>query len=183
MNTPAPTPADLAARLLEHAAVHDAETSPYSPEQAQWAADLRAAAAALSSPAPTPPSSWDEWAMKEAARLWSLPAMPRSQLTATLHCSLIEAMRFASSPAPAQAAPSESNSLTAAANFQRACSLLPEGISWGDTLTPAIALQIAAAAAPVPAAPVVAAPQRRPGWNGPMLPDGLTEADLIGGNS
>ena len=52
MNTPAPTPADLATRLLEHAAVHDAETSPYSPEQAQWAADLRAAATALSSPAP-----------------------------------------------------------------------------------------------------------------------------------
>lgn len=52
MNTPAPTPAALAASLLEHAAVHDAEASPYSPEQAQWAADLRAAAAALSSPAP-----------------------------------------------------------------------------------------------------------------------------------
>lgn len=52
MNTPAPTPANLATRLLEHAAVHDAEASPYSPEQAQWAADLRAAAAALSSPAP-----------------------------------------------------------------------------------------------------------------------------------
>lgn len=50
MNTPAPTPADLAARLLEHAAVHDAETSPYSPEQAQWAADLRSAAAMLQSP-------------------------------------------------------------------------------------------------------------------------------------
>ena len=52
MNTPAPALADLAARLLEHAAVHDAETSPYSPEQAQWADDLRAAAALLSSPAP-----------------------------------------------------------------------------------------------------------------------------------
>lgn len=34
----------LRARLLAHAAIHDAETSPYSPEQAQWAADLREAA-------------------------------------------------------------------------------------------------------------------------------------------
>ena len=43
--------AELCARLLEHAAIHDRETSPYSPEQAQWAADLREAAAALAQPA------------------------------------------------------------------------------------------------------------------------------------
>ena len=44
----------LRARLLAHAAIHDAETSPYSPEQAQWAADLREAAAALAQPAAAP---------------------------------------------------------------------------------------------------------------------------------
>ena len=37
----------LRARLLEHAAIHDRETSPYSPEQAAWAADLRDAAALI----------------------------------------------------------------------------------------------------------------------------------------
>ena len=39
--------AELCARLLEHAAIHDRETSPYSPEQAAWAADLRDAAALI----------------------------------------------------------------------------------------------------------------------------------------
>lgn len=38
---------ELCARLLEHAAIHDRETSPYSPEQAAWAADLRDAAALI----------------------------------------------------------------------------------------------------------------------------------------
>ena len=38
---------DLPARLLEHAAVHDAATSPYDDEQAQWAQDLREAAAEI----------------------------------------------------------------------------------------------------------------------------------------
>ena len=37
----------LRARRLAHAAIHDAETSPYSPEQAAWAADLRDAAALI----------------------------------------------------------------------------------------------------------------------------------------
>ena len=40
---------ELCARLLEHAAIHDRETSPYSPEQAAWAADLRDAAALIQS--------------------------------------------------------------------------------------------------------------------------------------
>ena len=35
---------DLPARLREHAAIHDAATSPYDDEQAQWAQDLRDAA-------------------------------------------------------------------------------------------------------------------------------------------
>ena len=35
---------DLPGRLLEHAAIHDAATSPYDDEQAQWAKDLRDAA-------------------------------------------------------------------------------------------------------------------------------------------
>ena len=35
---------DLPARLRAHAAVHDAATSPYDDEQAQWAQDLREAA-------------------------------------------------------------------------------------------------------------------------------------------
>ena len=38
---------DLPARLREHAAIHDAATSPYDDEQAQWAQDLREAASAL----------------------------------------------------------------------------------------------------------------------------------------
>ena len=48
----------LASRLLEHAAIHDAETSPYSPEQKQWADDLRAAAAALSALPAHAPDGW-----------------------------------------------------------------------------------------------------------------------------
>ena len=35
---------DLPTRLREHAAIHDAATSPYDDEQAQWARDLREAA-------------------------------------------------------------------------------------------------------------------------------------------
>lgn len=35
---------DIAQRLREHAAVHDACTSDYSDEQRQWAEDLRSAA-------------------------------------------------------------------------------------------------------------------------------------------
>ena len=35
---------DLSARLREHAAIHDAATSPFDDEQAQWAQDLREAA-------------------------------------------------------------------------------------------------------------------------------------------
>ena len=63
---------DLPARLREHAAVHDAATSPYDDEQAQWAKDLRKAASELErhraarNPGikmPTgcvcPPDSWD----------------------------------------------------------------------------------------------------------------------------
>jgi hypothetical protein len=53
-------------------------------------------------PAPaTPPGHWDEYAMREARRLWNLPAMPKGQLVASLHCALIDAMRFAASPQPA----------------------------------------------------------------------------------
>jgi hypothetical protein len=52
-----PTPQDaLAARLLEHAAVHDAVVSEYSPEQKQWADDLRSAAAALRGAVPAVPA-------------------------------------------------------------------------------------------------------------------------------
>ena len=35
---------DLPTRLRKHAAIHDAATSPYDEEQAQWAHDLRDAA-------------------------------------------------------------------------------------------------------------------------------------------
>lgn len=37
--------------------------------------------------------------MREADRLWNLPAMPKSQLVASLHCALIEAMRFSATHA------------------------------------------------------------------------------------
>lgn len=46
-------------------------------------------------PTAAPPGSWDEYAMHEADRLWSLPAMPKAQLVASLHCALIDAMKFA----------------------------------------------------------------------------------------
>ena len=52
-------------------------------------------------PTAAPPGSWDEYAMREAQRLWNLPAMPKPQLVASLHCALIDAMRFAASPQPA----------------------------------------------------------------------------------
>jgi len=69
-------PTALAARLLEHAAIHDAETSHYSDEQARWAADLREAAALLSAaPAPAEPAPVPaEWlkAVQEAyGWLWN----------------------------------------------------------------------------------------------------------------
>lgn len=46
-------------------------------------------------PTAAPPGSWDEYAMHEAERLWSLPAMPKAQLLACVHCALIDAMKFA----------------------------------------------------------------------------------------
>jgi len=44
---------------------------------------------------PTPPAAWDEYAMREAQRLWNLPPMPRTQMVACVHVTLVDAMRFA----------------------------------------------------------------------------------------
>ena len=38
---------DLPARLRKHAAIHDAATSPYDDDQAQWAQDLSEAASEI----------------------------------------------------------------------------------------------------------------------------------------
>ena len=97
----------LRARLLAHAAIHDAETSPYSPEQAQWAADLREAAAAL---AQQPAASGEPVAWRvQLEGLW-FHARDREGLIAAIGVKLgrsispeqVEPLYAAPQPAPAR---------------------------------------------------------------------------------
>lgn len=179
MNTPAPTPADLAARLLGHAAVHDAEASPYSPEQAQWAADLRAAAAALSSPAPAQaaPSvqqivAWHvhfpgcdgtaDWA-ELGAKAPDAGGWAMAVLLPLVHAQSPQA---APSAVPEDRVRECAQRLVDAADFQLGGALsaqskakeIPSKAVSQVKARHLAALRDALAAAPVPAAPVVAAP-------------------------
>lgn len=43
----------------------------------------------------TPPSAWDEYAMREATRLWNRLALRLPQSQAMLHVALIDAIWFA----------------------------------------------------------------------------------------
>lgn len=100
----------LRARLLAHAAIHDAETSPYSPEQAQWAADLREAAAALAQPAA--PDRWNEgfkhgqWLAKHSAPVVeradsATPVVERGAGNLSDNAAPVAHAEPASEPAPA----------------------------------------------------------------------------------
>lgn len=169
--SPAPTPAALAARLLEHAAVHDAEASPYSPEQAHWAADLRAAAALLQSP-----HAGDEshHAGDESPRAEPLLQDVDRALSKALAATPEAYRRPKAAPSavpegyalvPVEPTPEmiEAARDVKRQRLVRAAAELKQGRR-PDTIGMALAVNeewaAMLAAAPVPAAPVVAAPER-----------------------